>query len=64
MVPLDYLSFTSARKLSFRLVKSKPESRSERVLKRMRERDANLHAGLVLFEELLGMLRRAFNARG
>lgn len=48
----------SARKLSFRLVKSKPESRSERVLKRMRERDTNLHAGLVLFEELLGMLRR------
>jgi transposase len=48
----------SARKLSFRLVTSKPESRSERVLKRMRERDANLHAGLVLFEELLGMLRR------
>ena len=48
----------SARKLSFRLVKSKPGSRSERVLKRMRERDALLHAGLVLFEELLGMLRR------
>ena len=48
----------SARKLSFRLVKTKPESRSARVLQRMRERDANLHAGLVLFEELLGMLRR------
>jgi transposase len=48
----------SARKLSFRLVNPKPESRSARVLKRMRERESRLHAGLVLFEELLGMLRR------
>ena len=48
----------SARKLSFRLVKSKPESRSARVLKRMREGDVSLNAGLVLFEELLAMLRR------
>jgi transposase len=48
----------SARKLSFRLVKSKPESRSARVLKRMRELDTSLNAGLVQFEELLAMLRR------
>jgi transposase len=48
----------SARKLSFRLVKPKPESRSTRVLKRMREGDPDLNAGLVLFEELIAMLRR------
>ena len=48
----------SARKLSFRLVKPKPESRSANVLKRMRGCDSNLDAGLVRFEELLAMLRR------
>ena len=40
------------------MVKPKPESRSAKVLKRMRDCDSNLSAGLVLFEELLAMLRR------
>jgi transposase len=48
----------SARKLSFRVVNPKPESRSARVLKGLRERDPKLDAALVLAEELMAMVRR------
>jgi transposase len=51
-------SAPSARKLSFRVVNPKPESRSARVLKGLRERDPKLDAALVLAEELLAMVRR------
>jgi hypothetical protein len=48
----------SARNLSFQLVKPRQESRAANMLKRIRERDADLNAGLALFEQLLSMLRR------
>lgn len=48
----------SARKLSFRVVNPKPESRSTRVLNRLRERDPKLHAAVDLAEELMAMVRR------
>jgi transposase len=51
-------SAASARKLSFRVVNPKPESRSTRVLRRLRERDPRLDAALVLAEELTAMIRR------
>jgi transposase len=48
----------SARKLSFRLVNPKPESRSARVLDRLRTCHPKLNDALTLAEELLAMLRR------
>jgi transposase len=48
----------SARKLSFRLVNPKPESRSARVLERLRACHPKLKEALGLAEELLAMFRR------
>jgi transposase len=48
----------SARKLSFRLVNPKPDSRSARVLERLRTCHPQLNEALGLAEELLAMLRR------
>lgn len=48
----------SARKLSFRLVKPKPESRSGRVLQRLRRDHPRLQGSLELLDELIEMLRR------
>ncbi len=50
--------FPSARGLSFRLLTPKPESRSARILVRMRESDPSLNVALTLAEELAGMIRR------
>jgi transposase len=52
-------SAPSARKLSFRVANPKPESRSTRVLSRLRGSHPGLHAALGLAEELMAMIRRS-----
>lgn len=48
----------SARRLSFRVVNPKEDSHSTRVLKRLRQRNAGVHAAVEAAEALMAMIRQ------